>query len=79
MGDAAGHLADRGEAIELGLPGGVLRLVSVLDQGQIQIEPLVQGPAGPTELRRVAPPSIFKRLGEARSETRNGDIGVDLG
>jgi hypothetical protein len=79
VSDAAGHLADGRQPLGPLLAGGVLGLVGVLDQGQVQIEQGVQGPADGQQRAGVATwPGVLQGVEQAAAQPRQGHVGVDL-
>jgi hypothetical protein len=71
-------LADRGQPLAVLLAGEVLRLVGVLDLGQVQVEQFVQRRDGGHQAGTVPRPALPQRPHQPGADARQGDVGVKL-
>jgi hypothetical protein len=78
MGDAARHLADGGQPLDALLAGQVLRLIGVLDDGQVQIQQQIEGEPCRRLVARIARPVPIQGLQQSPAQTGHRHVGIHL-
>src|SRR5262249_689877 len=78
VSDATGHLTNRRQSFAALQASGVFGLVSVLDDGQVQIEQLVERANRVLQVLRVAPPFGGQNAYQSCSQPRESSVGIDL-
>jgi hypothetical protein len=78
VSDAAGHLTDGSHSFAALQSSRVFVLVCVLDDGQIEIEQLIECEQGLLQVLHICLPVRVQNALQSRSQPREGDVGVDL-